>query len=612
MTNSSEKASNWHGVTVDVKKKKYKYKQNDIIVADLPGIYSLKGYSNEEMLAIDYLNKHKDNIIINICDANNIKRNLKLTCDLLNKGFKVLVIVNMNNEIKICNYEKLEKIIGTKIIPIDARKKRDINKINNYLLNYAKKYKMQNIINNNINHAQIIKNKEIFTKNNPYKITDKIDKVILNKWLFIPIFLLILFIVFFVSFGNIGCFITDTINIYLNKIANLIKILIKSVQIPLFIRCFLCEAIIDSCFSILSFLPQIVILMFFINLIEDIGLMSRFSFMFDGFLKKIGLTGKSVFSIFMGFGCSTSAVLTSRNLESERLKKSTIASIAFIPCSAKLPIFLVIASLFFENYKYLIVFALYIFSVIISIVAASIFNKKNKKNEEFFIIEMPKMRLPNLKKILKDIVFTIKEFLKKITKSILFFSIIVWILQNISIQFNYLNGENFNQSLLYFFASKVSFLFAPIGLDNVGIIVALLLGLCAKELIVVGLYVINGVEPSISALSASLLSNSSICSFSNVSSIIFLTFILLYSPCVSALSVIKSETNKKYFIKLVVIQMMVAYMVSFILYMVLTEINYLYLIFSVILVVLLIKVVLKFKNKEKFICQGSCDACRKV
>lgn len=610
MTNSNEKASNWHGVTVAVKKKKYKYKNHEFSIADVPGVYSLKGYSNEEKIAIDYLCKHKDDIVINICDANNIKRNLALTCELINKGFKVLVVVNMNNETSICNYEKLEKEIGAKIIAVDARKKSDASIINNYLLNYANNYKAQISTTKSVKHEIIIKKSSIFHNKDPYKASDKIDKILLNKYLFLPIFLAIIFLIFYITFGDIGEIVCDIINIVLNKIAILIKNSIKLINLPQFIQNFICEAIVDGTCSILGFLPQIIMLIFFINIIEDTGLMSRFSFMFDDLLKNVGLTGKSLFSLFMGFGCSTSAIVTTRNLESNRLRKLTVSSISFLPCSAKLPVFLVIASLFFENYKYLIVFALYIFSIIISVFAAFIINKKSPYQESYFILEMPKIRGLNFKKVCMDVFATVSDFFKKITKMILIFSVILWILQNTSISFECLNGENFEKSMLYLIASKVSFLFRPIGLDNVGVVVALLLGLCAKELVVVGLYMINGVSGGLSALTSSLLSASSICYFDSTSSIVFLIFVLLYSPCISALAAIKSEINKKYVVKLFAIQMALAYLVSFIVYMCLNEINFIYLILAILLVVLLIKFMIQFSRKEKFNCQGMCNACR--
>lgn len=611
LTKSNEKASNWHGVTVGLKTKKIYYKNNAFNVTDIPGLYSLNPYSPEEKIAVDYLKMHKNDLIINLCDANNIKRNLLLTIDLINAGFDVMMVVNMHNEICLCDYMRLSNKLGVQIIPLDARNNKHINKLKSILYNYSLNKKSQNIKKYNIIYNNIIKNKMIFNNNtDPYKINDKIDKIVLNKLLFIPIFLTCVFLIFYITFGDIGIFINDLTVILLNKSANIIKILLNTLNISEFIKDFINIAVVDTCFSIASFIPQIVLLMFFINLLEDIGLMSRFAFMFDGLLKKIGLTGKSLFSMFMGFGCSTTSILSTRNLENSQLRKRTISLIPFVPCSAKLPIFLVIASLFFEKHKYLFVFAIYIFSIIILILVAILFSLR-KDEDLVFVIEMPKYRVPNIKKITKDVFCVIKEFLLKITKVIVLFSIIVWILQNLSLKFDYLKGENFNQSILYFIGSKLKFLFMPIGLDNVGVVVSLILGLCAKELIVVGLCVMNGVGSDIMALTNSLLSANSVCYFSLNTALVFLIFILLYSPCVSALSSICNEVNKKFAIKLALIQFGLAYLVSFIVSLCLNNYNFIYLVISILVSLIIMKFMLKSNHKIK-ICQGVCDACRKI
>ncbi len=609
MTKSNEKASNWHGVTVGTKTKAYQFRETKIRVTDIPGIYSLDAFSNEEKIAANYLNIHKDDLIINICDANNIKRNLSLTIELLNAGYKVVLIVNMNNEVCLCDYEKLETELGIKIFAIDARKNKDIAKINQYLNNYAKNNKVQNTFKININYTKLIKNNKIFINKEPYFNNDKIDKLILNKWLFLPLFAATIFLIFYLTFGPIGLCVTNNINIYLIKTANLLKNILKTANISPFVLNFINEAIVDSMFSILSFLPQVAMLMFYLNLLEDSGLMSRFAFMFDGLMKKIGLSGKSLFSLFVGFGCSTSAIITTRNLENQKSKEKTISLIPFIPCSAKLPIFLVIGSLFFDDKKYLFVFGLYLFSILMMLFFAY-FNKKYHKQKDIFIIEMPKYRLPNIKKIISDVFYVIIEFLQKMTKIILIFSIIVWFLQNLSIRLIYLNGENFNQSLLYFISSKVSFLFKPIGLANAGIVVSIILGLCAKELIVVGLCMMNNVGSDLSLLADSLLDTSSVCFFTQTSAIVFLVFVLLYSPCVSALSATASETNKKFMFKSIILQMAIAYLVSFMVNLCLANFNFIYLIILLTILAIIMKFMVKLNHKNN-ICQGDCGVCQK-
>lgn len=610
LTGSNEKASNWHGVTVGEKTKNVKFKTDEFLITDLPGIYSLNSYSAEEKISAEYLEKHKDDLVINICDANNLKRNLKLTTELLERNHKVIVVVNMANEIIPCDYEKLSSEVGCEIIPIDARKKKIKSQIFNLIRNYALNKKPQKQSNYIIKYDNLIRNSDIFYKIQPYKLSDKIDKFILNKFIFIPLFLSVMLFIFYFTFGNIGLFITDIINNCFNKIANLLHFGIKSLNLSPFITNLLCEGVVDSAFSLLSFLPQIVMLMFFLNLLENSGVMSRFAFMLDGFMKKIGLTGKSLFSLFMGFGCTTSAIITTRNLETKSLKEKTISLLPFIPCTAKLPIFLTISSLFFDNYKYLFVFGIYLLSIVVMILIALLL--KNRGNDSYnFIIEIPKYRIPNLSKIANDIFVTIKEFLSKMTKTILFFSVFVWILRNLSPRLVYLSGENFNNSLLYFISEKISFLFAPIGLDSAGIVAALMLGFCAKELIVVGLYLITGAKPILSSLSNLLLSPNSVCYFTLKSSIVFLIFVAFYSPCISAIAAAKNEINKKFAIRWVVIQMTIAYVFAFIINLCLTNFNFIYLILAILLVVILFKIMLKLK-KQNNLCLGDCNVCRKI
>lgn len=616
MTKSNEKASNWHGVTVDAKSKKYKFNSEEFLVTDLPGMYSLSGYSNEEKIANKYLFEHKNDVIVNICDANNLKRNLMLTAELVKNCFNVILAVNMCKEAKY-DYNALSKIFGIKIVEIDARKKSSVDVLKEEIcknINYQNLNKNVIFSNNkqkNVNFDNIL---SILSKsnNNSYARSDKIDKIVLNKFLFLPIFLAIIFICFYLTFGQVGSFISSCFSYLIEKIFWCIELFLSKLNIADAIKNFIIDGVLGAALTVANFIPQIVLLMFFINLLEDTGYMSRVAFMFDGLLKKVGLTGKSLFSILMGYGCTASAVMTTRNLENKNLRKRTALLLPFSSCTAKLPVLLVISSLFFEKYKYLFVFALYIFAVLISVVFACIYKKFIPDKEDVFILEMPKYRMCNLKKITMDTLSVIKDFLIKVGTMILLFSSIVWVLQNFSCNFNYLAGENFEQSILYFFASKISPIFGVIGLGQAGVVSALLLGIVAKELVVVGLAMMNGVSGSLSSLSESLLLESSVCSFSPASSVVFLVFILLYSPCISAISAIKNEFGAKTSIYVFVVQFLISYVISFIVYRLLININFIYILLAFIVVDIIIGFVLKLSKKKKLRCLGNCNACRKI
>ncbi len=616
MTKSNEKASNWHGVTVDAKSKKYNYKNKEYTVTDLPGMYSLSGYSNEEKIANKYLFEHKNDVIVNICDANNLKRNLLLTIELVKNCFNVILAVNMCKEAKY-DYASLAKIFGIKIVEIDARKKKSVNVLKDVIyenINYRNLNKNVLFLNNkekivNLNTVFSILDNSI---NSCYKKSDKIDKIVLNKFLFLPIFLIILFSIFYITFGEVGSFISGCFGFVFEKIFWCIEFFITKLNIAHPIKMFITEGILGAILTVVNFVPQIVLLMFFINLLEDTGYMSRVAFMFDGVLKKVGLTGKSLFSILMGYGCTASAVMTTRNLENKNLRKRTALLLPFASCTAKLPVFLVIASLFFESYKYLFVFLLYIFAILISVIFACIYKKFIPDKSDVFILEMPKYRMCNLKKISMDTLAVIKDFLIKVGTMILLFSSIVWVLQNFSIGFKYLAGENFNQSILHFFASKISPIFGVIGLGQVGIVSALLLGIVAKEMVVVGLAMMNGVGGSIVALKESLLATTSVCSFTPVSSIVFLVFILLYSPCISAISAIKNEFGRKTALYVFVVQFLISFVICFTVYRLLINVNFIYVLLSIIVVDIIIGFMLKLMKKKKLRCLGNCNACRKI
>ncbi len=609
LTKSNEKVSNWHGVTVGEKKKDIILFGKKITVTDLPGMYSLEGYSNEEKIANNYIKKHSDDLIVNICDANNLLQNLKLTDSLISCGFNVIVAVNMINENKSLNLDVLRNNISAKVVGIDARKQSGLKELREEIFNYLFNKKPQNtlkISKKQFKYEELSKYLKIYYQNKQSK-DNLLDKILLNKFMFLPAFLIAVFSVFYLTFGKPGQIFSDAFVFLFEKFFDILRNLIYSMNILPAIQSLLVEGIINSVSTLISFLPQIILLMFFLNVLEDTGFMSRIAFMFDGLMKRVGLTGKSLFSLFLGFGCTTTAVITTRNLENKSLRKRTVLLLPFSTCSAKLPVMLVISSLFFENYKYLFVFGLYIFALLISFLVALINKKLYKKDDEFFILEMPKYRLPYFKKVIKDTLSVAKEFLFKIGYIIILFGALLWFLQNFSINFEYLNGEDISNSILFFISEKLVPIFSLIGLGNAGVIAVLFFGLFAKELIVVGLMLINGAQ-NLEMLKLSLISAGGVCSFTPQSSIIFLVFILLYSPCVSALGAIKNEMGLKISLQVLIFQFLISFVVCLILNLTLNKIYYLIALAVFIVLALVLKFVLKL-GKKKIICRGKCSGC---
>lgn len=597
LTGSNERVGNWHGVTVEEKTKLYKHNNQEIKITDLPGIYSIKGFSNEEKLSRDYILKNQDKIFINICDENKFLRCLKLTVELINLGLKIILVVNTFNKKSLTNYSKFEEELGVKIIVVDAKNKKGILPLKQFLHNVICEEKTQKIFKTNkkrIIYSDLI-NK--FAKNDKISPNNKdeiIDKFILNKVVFIIGFLFVIFLVFYFTFGSVGLFLTDVFKLFLNKIAVKMRLIINCTNISLIVKNVIFDVVIDGLVSVLSFLPQIIILTFCFGVIEECGLMSRVSFMLDGILKKVGLTGKSIFSLSMGFGCTTPAVMTTRNLENFSLRKRTILMLPFVPCSAKLPIILTLISLFFNNHKYLFIFIAFLIYFLFCF-GVAFFNKKVAGEvNDFLIFEMPRYKIPSIKKLLNDIYKTAKDFLLKVATVILFFNFFVWLLQNFSFDFQFLNGAQFERSMLYKIASIFVPVFNVVGLGKVEIVVALFLGLVAKELVLSSL-VLMGVGFEI---------------FSPISAIVFLVFVMIYSPCVSSLAMIKNEIGFKFSAYVFVFQFALAFLVSFLVYQILTRPYFL--IWTGVFIVLDIFILVVLKLKKKKTCRGNCCACRKI
>ena len=346
LTKSKEKASNWHGVTVSVKEKSLSINDKEFVVCDLPGIYSLEGISEEEKLSASYILEHKEDIIVCVVDVNNLKRNLLLAVELKEICKNLILAVNFAKEIKDFSSEKLEQNLGVKVIPIDATNNKSVEKLKNAIYEVYEQNKKEKatsgaitnyIIEKLDNFEEKVKDKfenidNVLEKSGYNKISaygqSKIDKVLLNPVLSPIIFIFVMGIVFFITFGFIGQEITGVFQVVIDStvewVVNFLGGLIKNDKALIFIK----DGLLNGVVAVLGFLPQIILLSMCFSVLEDFGYLSRVAFMFDGFLKKFGLTGRAIFSLLLGFGCTTSAVITTRNLNSESLRKRAVLSLA--------------------------------------------------------------------------------------------------------------------------------------------------------------------------------------------------------------------------------------------------------------------------------------------
>ncbi|MBE7074068.1 MAG: ferrous iron transport protein B [Clostridiales bacterium] len=658
LTGANEKTGNWHGVTVTEKARVYQFKEEQIRLIDLPGIYSLSSLSFEEKVARDYIYKNLQDIVINICDASNLRRNLYLTLSLLELGLKVILVVNQIDKkpMQKCDYLKLSNLLGVKIIHLNAGDRNACQEINRaivnfqeereYALHYVRKIDLQKVsrfdfgeknsryykiktleddeyvkekfkINEMFNFCDEIAKirydyiddvlKDSIVSNGKVQGKSKLDGLFLNKILAFPVFLGILASVFYITFFSVGRWLSDLLALTIEK---LIFSPLSCGLISLFgqgswITNLFCDGVFGGAGAILAFLPQVGLLFLFLSILEDSGYLARIAFLFDDILSKVGLSGKAIYTLLMGFGCSTSAVLTSRNMEDEKSKMKTALLTPYMSCSAKFPIYTVLGGAFFGANNIWVVLGLYLLGVIIALLISFIFEKTYLKSQkQSFILEFPSYRMTSIKSAVKVLWKNIKLFISRVGGIIIAMNVIVWLLSNFTISFKYVpNGKG--QSMLETFGRLLAPMFIPLGFGSWALVASLIAGLVAKEVIVSSIAMFNNVPPG--EIASSILSLSAVASFASASSVLsFLVFCLLYMPCFATISVLNKEIGRKWTAISVLIEFVVAYICAFVVYSISSACE----IFGVTRVVLLllamftiiISVVVIFKKLKKRRC----------
>ncbi len=384
-----------------------------------------------------------------------------------------------------------------------------------------------------------------------------IDKIVLNKYFAFPIFLLIMGVIFFITFGLVGNWLSYLMELGIDKLiySPLHNFLIK-VECPVWITELLCEGIIMGVGGILTFLPQIVLLFFFLALLEDSGYLSRVAFMTDGMFRKIGLSGRSSFTMLMGFGCSATAVLTSRGLEDENMRKKTILLTPFYSCSARLPVYSVIAAAYFTGGQAMIIFGMYILGIIVSLLLAFILEKcvkSLKSGKQSFIMEMPPYRLPTFERVWQLILNNVKVFIIRVGTVIFALNVIVWVLSNFSFIHGFVPGTSY-KSIFEVIGGFLAPVFRPLGFGNWKAVTSLLSGIVAKEIVISSIESLGGVSSIFSG------------DYASAAALAFMTFTLLYVPCVATLVAIKKETGWKWMLLSLILQLSVAYVFALAVY----------------------------------------------
>jgi len=634
LTRSNEHVGNWHGVTVDAKRKTFKFENEDFVLIDTPGIYSLVPLSFEEEVAVDTILSGYGKKIINLCDQNNLQRNLYLTLCLIEKGCDVVLAINEIDRKPIfkVDCEKLSSALGIDVVLVNAEKKVGLDRLKKCLFNQTNGIQlpyMKNTHNSNQDTEDVrvlskkrydfvdqvlkvcaVRTQEVYGKS-------KLDKFVLNRFLAFPIFMLVLAGVFWLTFFSLGAFLSDCLQDFFGLISAPVLTFVENVFANSWVYDLFSVAIFGGVATVLSFLPQVVLLFFFLSVLEDSGYMSRIAFVFEDIFGKIGLSGKSVYTLLMGFGCSTSAIMTSRNMDDKNAKIKTAILCPYMSCSAKIPIYTVVGGAFFGGNNLWCIIGLYVLGVVVAILISKILDVfVLKSQKQTFILEFPPYRRTSLKRVGKILWKNVKEFLIKVGSIMISMNIIIWLLSSFSIKFAYVPNDG-GVSILESVGRILSPIFAPLGFDNWAIVASLLAGLVAKEVVVSSIAMFNGIDSSATRLiKESLLLETSVIFFASKASVLsFLVFCLLYTPCVASISMLLQEIGRKWTFVSIAIQLFTAYVVAFVVYNIAFAIEIfgwekplLILLTTMIVVGATVFVIRKTRKKQT--C-AYCDSCNK-
>ena len=643
LTGSNQHVGNFPGVTVD--QKAGVIKGTDHQVVDLPGIYSIRPYTQEEIVTRDFILKSKPDAIINIVDATNMERNLYLTLQLLTLQVPTVIALNMMDELVgnggSVDVQKMSEAIGVPVVPISAAKNQGITELVDTLLdtasrrvtpkvqdfcpegpvhrcihavchiiedhaqrvNIARRFCAMKLIEGEqdffdalelsqnekelIEHTIIEMEHETGLDRNAaladmrYNFIEKvcnqcvvkakeskehrrsmqIDKVLTHRIFAIPLFIAIMGLVFFLTFNVVGAFLSDVMAYAIDGLTILADRALTAYGINPVVHSLIIDGIFAGVGSVVSFLPLIVTLFFFLSILEDSGYMARVAFVMDKLLRKIGLSGRSFVPMLVGFGCSVPAIMATRTLSSNRDRKMTILLTPFMSCSAKIPIYTLFAAAFFPGHELLVMLALYFGGILVGILVALVLkNTAFKGNPVPFVMELPNYRFPSAKSVVLLMWEKAKDFLTRAFTVIFMATVIIWFMQTFDTRLNVV--ENSASSILAALGRLVSPIFAPLGFGDWRMVTALVSGFTAKEAVVSTFGVILGV--STEQLGAALHSL-----FTTASAASFLAFCLLYTPCVAAVSTIRTELKSGWkTVGIVFAQCLVAWLAAFVVYQV--------------------------------------------
>ena len=640
LTGSNQHVGNFPGVTVDRKDGPIKGYKNTL-VTDLPGIYSMSPYSNEEIVSRNFVLDDKPEAIINIVDATNIERNLYLTMQLLEMNIPMVVALNMMDEVTgnggTIDVNGMESMLGVPVVPISAAKNEGVDELIKHAIHIAKyqerpgrqdfcdendfggavhrcihsiahliedhavtagipvRFAASKLIEGDslileklnldkneietLEHVVIQMEKErgldrsaaiadmrfsfiekvcektvVKPKESKERLrSEKIDRILTGKYTAIPCFIAIMAAVFILTFNVIGAGFQKLLEMGIEALTVAVDKGLSAAGVNSALHSLVIDGIFAGVGSVLSFLPIIVTLFFFLSLMEDSGYIARVAFFMDKLLRKIGLSGRSIVPLLIGFGCTVPAVTSTRTLPSERDRKMTILLTPFMSCTAKLPIYAFFVSAFFPGKGGIVMTALYFLGIAVGILVAFIFKKTLFKGEAVpFVMELPNYRLPGIKNVAQLLWEKAKDFLQRAFTIILIATMVVWFLQSFNWHFNMVSDSS--ESILASVAGFIAPVFAPLGLGDWRVVTSFISGFMAKESVVSTLEILFGSSVSTA--------------FTTLSAVSLLVFSLLYTPCVAAISSIRRELGHKWAVLVVVWQCAIAWIAAFLVRMI--------------------------------------------
>ena len=621
LTGSNQHVGNFPGVTVDQKSGTIKGVK-DCSVVDLPGIYSLRPYTQEEIVTRDFVIDGKPDGIINIVDATNIERNLYLTLQLLELRVPMVLALNMMDEVRAnggtVDVQKMSQALGIPVVPISAAKGEGISELIDKAVQTAKSRtlpavsdfcddaspvhrcihavihliqdhadnvgiparfcavkliegdkEMEKRLELDKNETELLEHCVVemedatgFDRNEALadmrytfieKVTRsavvkchesrehsrsvKIDRVLTGKYTALPVFFAVMLLVFWLTFDVIGQRLSDLLSLGIDALSAAADRGLTAYGINPVVHSLIIDGIFTGVGSVLSFLPIIVTLFFFLSILEDTGYMARIAFVMDKLLRHIGLSGRSFVPMLIGFGCTVPAIMATRTVSSDRDRKMTILLTPYMSCSAKIPIYAVFSAAFFPKHAALVMIGLYVTGIILGIVVALILkNTAFRGNPVPFVMELPNYRLPSFKSVMLLLWEKARDFLERAFTVIFVASIVIWFLRTFDTKLNVV--EDSSQSLLALVGRFIAPAFAPLGFGDWRAVTSLISGFTAKEAVVSTMAVLMGT--SVNELGGALSSL-----FTPLSALSFLVFTLLYTPCVAAIATVRRELHSR-------------------------------------------------------------------